>query len=54
VVLGQSLQPADWLAITAIVTANALALSTRARVRTGSGSGNARASGHTLQDEMRR
>jgi inner membrane transporter RhtA len=31
VVLGQSLQPADWLAITAIVAANALALSTGGR-----------------------
>lgn len=30
-VLGQSLQPADWLAITAIVAANALALGTSAR-----------------------
>jgi inner membrane transporter RhtA len=31
VVLGQSLQPVDWLAITAIVAANALALSTGGR-----------------------
>lgn len=31
VVLGQALQPADWLAITAIVAANALALGTSAR-----------------------
>ena len=31
VVLGQSLQPADWLAITVIVTANVLALSTGTR-----------------------
>jgi inner membrane transporter RhtA len=28
VVLGQALQPADWLAIAAIVTANAVAVST--------------------------
>ena len=35
VVLGQSLQPADWLAIAAIVTANALTLSTGGRVRAG-------------------
>jgi inner membrane transporter RhtA len=35
VVLGQSLQPADWLAITVIVTANALALSTGTRVQAG-------------------
>src|SRR5580692_5580182 len=33
VVLGQSLQPVDWLAITAIVAANALALSTSGRDR---------------------
>jgi inner membrane transporter RhtA len=37
VVLGQSLQPADWLAITAIVTANALALSTGTRAGAASG-----------------
>jgi inner membrane transporter RhtA len=34
-VLGQSLQPADWLAIAIIVTANALTLSARPRVRAG-------------------
>ena len=33
VVLGQSLQPVDWLAITAIVAANALALGTSGRDR---------------------
>jgi len=36
VVLGQSLQPVDWLAITAIVAANALALSTSGRDRAAS------------------
>ena len=33
VVLGQALQPADWLAIGAIVTANAVAVSTGGQAR---------------------
>jgi hypothetical protein len=38
-VLGQSLQPADWLAIAAVVTANAVALGAGGKARSPAGPG---------------